>query len=78
MKKMEKIVKIVNARVGRKLTQKELEKYEDEYLQEAKRLMDKVTNFDPLVLDKILSPFEYWLRNKLECEAFNQRAVTKS
>jgi len=70
------IVKAVTAKVSGKFTQEELEKLEDEYLLEAQRLMKKV-GFDAqmmaptIVLEKILSPFEYWLRNRLECEAIN-------
>jgi len=84
MEQKQEIVKVVNSRISRKLTQEELEQYEKEYFGEVERLSLAVFGYfnDPkteayksreLILDKILSPFEYWLRNKLECEAINTR-----
>jgi hypothetical protein len=59
------------------LTKEELERYEDNYLQEVARLYYMITNKGvaghdrELILEKMLSPFEYWLRDKLACKRLN-------
>ena len=82
---METIVRIVagNGLLKRaELTRKQIDEYEEKYLAETIRLSDK--NFplkvtDPLsvqrniIFEKMLPPFEYWLRDRLATEQANER-----
>lgn len=78
METTKEIVRIVNGRVTRKLTQEELEKHEKEYLLEAERLAEVVLKGyeeKPLhtLMEKMVSPFEQWLQNKVQCEYENKK-----
>lgn len=68
-----KIVKIMNRNHKRRvITDKELEEYRKEYLKEAEDLIEKTKRFkmSEILLEKMLSPFEYWLTDKFQAEDY--------
>jgi hypothetical protein len=80
METKKEIVRIVAANgltPRTELTREELERYELEYLYEVARLSRMITSKGiggsdrELVLEKMVSLFEYWLRDKLACERVN-------
>lgn len=77
----DKIVKIMGSNFPAKnLTKSELDEYIHLYILECCDLMVTVSSYDidtmgkQLILEKLLSPFEYWLRNKLNVEKREENA----
>lgn len=76
-KPKEKLVLFVQGRVTGKLTQNQLDYYQDEYLREAEQLATKIHNtrvsdMREVILEHMLPPFVYWLQNKLYCDKLNE------
>jgi len=82
MEMTEKIKRIVGANLvpAVKLSDEELKSYEDRYLEEALRVCKKIESREgfllseqDVVLEKMMQPFEYWLREQLYIKNYKEK-----